>query len=238
MTDHQQLHIRRRASAHAGFTLLELLVSLGVFSVLLGVLVTFSHSQIRLFRAQTVKQDVKQGADVGIGFLLRELRSAGARPAAYPGATDCPSAPIPTPSPPPSPACSGFERVTAADADSITIQYDFRGDNPGDTTDGCPDDPNEVITYTFDDTTQEIERAIDGGTPALLVSGVSDLVFEYFDQDAIQLPASGGLSESDRAAIQSIDMTLTLSTPHPDPHIGGMLTFTLTSTVFLRNPPC
>ncbi len=216
-----------------GFTFVELLVAMLVFSLLMVAPYSFLHSQFLILRAQGVKLNVKESSDVGMDFIQRDLRMAGARPVAYPGEESCPEAP--PPDPPPLLTCSGFERITAADATSITFQYDFRGDNPGDGPDGCPDDPGEVITYFYESSSQEIKRASGSEAPQPLISQVTNLSLRYFQANGTEIvPAT----PEDRANIHSIDISLTVGLPHPDPRVGGQITSTLTSTVYLPNPPC
>lgn len=234
----------------SGFTLAELLVVTLLLSLLLGALYSFYRSQLFTLRAQEVKLNVKENADVALDLMVRELRMAGARPTvptAYPPvgctvpaastASNCTQPPAPSTQP--CPTGSGFERLTVADQKTITFRYDFQGNTSGSAPDGCPDDSNEVITYSYDATDKEIERATGGGSPTPLISDVpSDgLEFKYYAVDGTAL-TSLPLSFCNRASVSRIEITVKVSASNPDPQISTPIALTLISNVFLPNPRC
>ncbi len=227
----------------SGFTLAELLISTLIAAIILGSLYSFYRSQLFALKSEEARINVKQNADVALDFMVRELRRAGARPdalVAYPPggctvaaastATNC--AQPPAFSTQPCPSGSGFERFTTADQRTITLQYDNDAD-------GCPDDSNELITYSYDASDQEIERATAGGSPMPLISLVpSDgLEFKYYALDGAAL-TSLPLSFCDRASISRIEVAVKVSTADPNPWIAGQVTSERISSVFLVNPPC
>lgn len=233
----------------SGFTLAELLVVTLLLSLLLGALYSFYRSQLFTLRAQEVKLNVKENADVALDLMVRELRMAGARPtapAALPDQCDELAAPTtsnctqpPAPSTQPCPTGSGFERITVANQQTITIQYDFRGTTSGSAPDGCPDDSNELITYSYDATDKEIERTTGGGDPMPLISDVpSDgLEFKYYAVDGTAL-TSLPLSFCNRASVGRIEIKVKVSSTNPNPQISTPIELELISNVFLPNPRC
>ena len=65
-----------------------------------------------VLQAETVRLSVRESSRLAIDFLVRELRMAGARPVR-------------------GGACEGFERLVVADEQTVSMQYDFRGDRFG-----------------------------------------------------------------------------------------------------------
>ena len=125
-----------------GFTLIEVLIALGIISVVLGGIYTAYRNQLKTFNTQEQMVDMQQNIRVASYFLEREIRMAGLDPSGDAGA--------------------GF--VTAA-ADTINFTMDFTGgvqdglDNDGDGIvdeddddvdndgDGLEDEPDEFEWY-------------------------------------------------------------------------------------------
>ena len=149
---------------------------------------------------------------------MRELHLAGARPVR-------------------GGPCDGFERLTVAEEQTVTMQYDFRGNSASAPPDGCPDDPSELITYTYDSAGQGIKRATSGGAPQPFISDVpaDGFLLRYFDRDGNELAPA--LSSPQRAAVHSIVVTVRTSQSHPDLRVTDPISSELSSTVFLPNPP-
>jgi len=124
-----------------------------------------------------------------------------------------------------------------AEEQTVTMQYDFRGNSTSAPPDGCPDDPSELITYTYDSAGQGIKRATSGGAPQPFISDVpaDGFLLRYFDRDGNELAPA--LSSPQRAGVHSIVVTVRTSQPHPDPRVTDPISSELSSTVFLPNPP-
>ncbi|MBM4255931.1 MAG: hypothetical protein FJ147_08545 [Deltaproteobacteria bacterium] len=198
-------------------TVLELIVAMGVAGLFYTVLYSFYALHAQALRVQEVKLDLQESSRLAIDFLVRELHFAGARPVH--GGT-----------------CAGFERLTNAESQRITLQYDYRGASAGSAPDGCPDDPNERIVYLYEPETQLIKRSSGGGAPQPFIGDVpgGGFLLRYFDRDGTEL---GSLLNADqRAAVRSIVITVRTSKRHPDPNVFTPLTSEHTSTVFLPNP--
>ena len=200
-----------------GLTVLELVVAMGVAGLFYSVLYNFYLLHARALKVQEVKLDLQESSRLAIDFLVRELHFAGARPVQ--GGT-----------------CAGFERLTNAESQRITLQYDYRGNSSGSAPDGCPDDPNERVAYLYEPDTQLIKRSSGGGAPQPFIGDVppSGFLLRYFDRDGTDLGLS--LNADQRAAVRSVVVTVRTSKRHPDPQVREPLTSEHSTTVFLPNP--
>jgi prepilin-type N-terminal cleavage/methylation domain-containing protein len=66
-----------RGSARAGFTLIELMVTLALFAVVMGVALNFFSSQSRSFRSMDESSALVQSMRFGRDLLRQEIRTAG-----------------------------------------------------------------------------------------------------------------------------------------------------------------
>ncbi len=209
---------RRSPRRQAGWTLLETLVALGVASLFLLALYGFYRFNLQTLSAETARLSVRESSRLAIDFLVRELRMAGARPVR-------------------DGACAGFERLLVAEAQAISLQYDFRGDRIDSPADGCPDDPSERVRYTYDAQAQMLRRATGRGSAQPFIGNipVDGFRLSYFDRDGTQLLPP--LDPAERAAVFLIDLVVRTAQPHPDPQVGEPITARLGSAIFLSNPP-
>jgi prepilin-type N-terminal cleavage/methylation domain-containing protein len=201
-----------------GFTVVEALVAMAIAGVLYAALYGFYGIYLRVLKAEEVRVALQESSRVALDFLTRELRLAGARPVR-------------------DGSCAEFERLTSAEEQRVTLQYDFRGDSTGTPPDGCPDDPSEQITYVYDEKAQTLRRATGGGAPQPLIDSVpvDGFLLRYFDRDGNELePPLGG---DERAAVHTMRVSVHVRVPHPDIRIAGFITSELSSTIFLPNPP-
>jgi len=112
--------MRSRPRSTAGFTLIEVLIAMGIVGIVLGGIYAAYRGQLRTFNTQEQVVDMQQNIRVASYFLERELRMAGLDPTGDAGA--------------------GF--VLAA-ADSIQFTMDFTGgagDGVDDDGDGLPNE--------------------------------------------------------------------------------------------------
>ena len=114
-----------------GLALIELVVALGIAGMFYTALYGFYRLHAGVLKAEEVRINVQETSRLALDFLVRELHLAGARPVR-------------------GGPCDGFERLTVAEEQTVTMQYDFRGNSASAPPDGCPDDPTELITYTYD----------------------------------------------------------------------------------------
>lgn len=207
-----------RFCVSSGLSALELIVTLGVMGIFSGVLYSFYHFHAYALREQEVEVGLREGSRLALDFLVREIPLAGARPVRG------------------SP-CEGFERLTEATDQHIVLQYDYRASSVSSPPDGCPDDPNERIVYTYDGSTQVLKRGTGGGSPQPFINDVppGGFLIRYFDRDGNDL--GSGLTDTQRAAVTSVSVTVRTSKSHPNPTVTVPLTAELHSTIFLPNPP-
>jgi len=193
------------------------MVAIGIAGLLYAALYGFYGVHLRVVRAEEVRLSLQESSRIAIDFLIRELHFAGARPIR-------------------GSSCEGFERLTVAEEQQVTIQYDFRGDSVGAPPDGCPDDPGERVTFLYDDDQQVLKRATGGGAPQPLINDVpgNGFFLRYFDRDGNELESPLGSEE--RIAVHTMMVSIQVSVRHPDPGIEAPLTSELSSTVFLPNP--
>ncbi len=192
-----------------GFTLVELLVALLLFSLLLLALYRFFLGHLYTLRSQSVRLDTLEYARAVMDLMSRDIRQAGYNPLA-------------------SPACG---RVVVAEADCLAFEADT--DEP---PDGNCSGGDESITYHLEGGT--IKRRLgspscSGGESLLdLPSGSRvSLEFSYF------AAAGGPLGRSpvDLGGIKRVRLRVSIGVPHPDPRLGGLMDMVLTSSVTLRN---
>jgi prepilin-type N-terminal cleavage/methylation domain-containing protein len=210
-------HLQHKTCGASGFTLVEVLVALTIGGIFCLALYGFYSLHVRVLKAEEIRLHIQENGRLAIDFLVRELRLAGARPV-----RDGP--------------CAGFARLTRAEEQAITLQYDFRGDVAGTPPDGCPDDPLEIISYVYDADAQLLRRATGRGAPQPFINDVppDGFLLRYFDRNGNELVPP--LAGAERAAVGSIIVSVRTSRPHPYSH-AEPLAVTFSSTVFLPNPP-
>lgn len=208
---------QHRTATARGLTLIEVVVALSIAGIFALALYGFYSFHVRVLKAEETRLSVQEGARLAIDFLVRELRFAGARPVR-------------------GGPCAGFAHLTRAEEQAITLQYDFRGDATGTPPDGCPDDPLEIISYTYDANARLLRRATGRGAPQPFVGDVpaGGFLLRYFDRDGNELVPP--LAEGERAAVRTIMVSVQTSRPHPNPRIAQPMTASFRSTVFLPNP--
>lgn len=145
-----------------GFTLIELIVAMGVASIVIGAVVTTYALQVRGKNTQEALTDMNQGARAALSIMAREIRTAGCDPVEIAGAT-----------------------ITNATANQLTFTRD-NINTAGDSyePDGLLNGPNEQVDYQLyvdGDGNQNLGRAVGGGALQPLVRNVDALDFVYLD---------------------------------------------------------
>lgn len=164
-----------------GMTMVELMVSLVIFSVVIGVVFGFLTESRRSYSSTRQKAQYQQGLRAVMSLVTREVRSAGCDP---------------------NPLSPGFERFSVAAVNQIRCRMDLNGD--ADVADLAPD---EDVTYTYDPDTDELSRMVGGGAPAVVLRGLDNFAFNYFD-DQGNLLVNVPLNANDRAAVAAIDLVM------------------------------
>jgi len=161
-----------------GMTLVEMMVSLAIFGVVMGVVFSFMTGSSNSYTDTRERVHYQQSIRAVISLLTREIRSTGCDPMNI-----------------------GFDRISLADDNQIRCRMDLNGD--ADTSDTGPD---EDITYIFDPGTGELSR--NDGTGALVIlRGLTNLGFTYLDADGNVL-AGTPLNVTDRALVRYVQVNI------------------------------
>ena len=139
----------------AGFTLAELLVAMGIMTIVVTAIVSLFTSLNRVYTTQGVAAGVQQVTRAGIDIMTRKIRMAGLNPL-------------------------DVGNIGIIRADSDLIRFNF--DNDGDGTIATNGD--EDIAYLLNDNNQLIQQKNgNSATNQSLVDNVADLTFRYLDAD-------------------------------------------------------
>lgn len=216
MSARRRLTRDRLEAPDAGFTTVELVTALAVFSVLMVIVSAAMLSGLRSVREASTRSQVQVEQQTAIEWSSRLLRY-----------TDNPYATVPLPA-----------AITEATATSITF-YTFSGTGPVDRvaykarlsvqTDGLvsevwtPTYVAGVPTYPSPAARRVLVRPSDSGLPALTLT--------YFERVGTGLvpmvpPAGGALTEAQRNAVAAIRVDID----------GGVDAIAVTQTIELVNP--
>jgi len=168
------LNLNRR-----GMTLVEMMISLSVFAVVLGVLFSFMQNTSNSYQKTRQKVQFQQSVRAVISLMSREIRSTGCDPSS-----------------------AGFNRFEQAELNILQCRMDLDGD--GFTTGSNPD---ENITYTFVAASGELSRNT-GANNQVILKGMQNVSFSYFDANGDELNGLP-LNAVDRALVHFVELTLT-----------------------------
>lgn len=135
-----------RKAASRGFTVVELLVALGMAAVVFGLIVSFFANMGRSTTTQNAAAAAQQTARAGVDFMAQELRLAGLNPLNSAGA--------------------GIEEISSAgtkirfssDSCDLPIGHSDTCANP--VPDGKVDGKNERVTYIYNTADRDIRRCL------------------------------------------------------------------------------
>jgi type II secretory pathway component PulJ len=211
-----------RRAANQGFSVVELLVALGMAAVVFGLIVSFFADMSRSTTTQNAAAAAQQTARAGVDFMAQELRLAGLDPLNRAGA--------------------GIEEI-AGDGTKIRFTADSCNLMPGDSgtcanpvPDGKVDGKNERVTYLYDSGSRVLRRYLYEGTGSQSWMPFLEQVepnpggiplFTFLDANGLPIT-----DNAKRADIRTIIITLTVQEP------GGrskMVARTYSSRVRLRN---
>jgi Tfp pilus assembly protein FimT len=139
----------------AGFTLVDILVGLGLASVLMSAIVALFATLSRSYTTQNVAAEVQQVVRAGIDEMMMNIRMAGVNPL-------------------------NIADVGVKD-DYSSTQIRFTSDINASGVIGDADD--EDIAYIFEE--NKLKRQVDGGNKIELVENVSDFSFTYLKEDEL-----------------------------------------------------
>lgn len=136
-----------------GFTLIEMLVAIGIGMVVLAAVTTTFMSQTRFYSSQEQINEMEQNTRGALDMISRELKMAGYNPN------------------------SGTFSGVTYNTSQLLIQADLDSNGSISTSSSA----NEQITYTFDNTNKQIKRALGGGTAQVLADNITAFTFSYLD---------------------------------------------------------
>ena len=178
---------RPRRPDRRGITLIELMITISIFGIIMGVIFSFMTQSSRSYQDSRERVQYQQSLRAVLSLMTREVRSAGCDPEDV-----------------------GFETLLLADASQIRCQMDLNGDR--DTGDNSPD---ENVTYSYNAATGEFSRD-DGSGAQVILRGLTAASFNYFDRDGAAL-AGVPLSATDRASVAFVAIDLSGETPSGEP---------------------
>jgi prepilin-type N-terminal cleavage/methylation domain-containing protein len=161
-----------------GTTLVELMMTLAIFGVVLGVVFSFLVGTRNSYTDTRERVQYQQSLRAVISLLTREIRSTGCDP-----------------------LDAGFDMFTVADVNQIGCQMDLNGD-----ADCADSGPDESVVYVFDAATGTLSRDVGAGAQVIL-RGLTGVTFSYFDEDGLAL-AGTPLNATDRANVSYVEVNL------------------------------
>jgi prepilin-type N-terminal cleavage/methylation domain-containing protein len=170
-----------------GITLVELMVTISIFGIIMGVVFAFMAETSRSYSDSRERVQYQQSLRATLSLMTREIRSAGCDPVGV-----------------------GFEKILTADAGTLNCQMDLNGDS--DTSDNTPD---ENITYTYNAVDGEISRD-DGSGAQVILRGLDTATFTYYNSAGAVL-AGIPLNATDRAEIAFVEIDLGGETDSGEP---------------------
>lgn len=198
----------QRWGDESGSSFVELLISMLLVAILSGMSYSFARAALYSARVQDAKSETQEANVLALDVLTRELRMAGFSTSGQP-----------------------LIGVRVARADRIEVVADLNGD-------GDLGDPNETVSYTYDEEKHQLMRATSGGFPQPFARHVSSggVQFSFYDAmgASIAIPPEG-MSADARRRIRRIDAALRLELPGADPLAAAPVRASLETSVYLRN---
>ena len=209
----------KKLNKQSGFSLMELMISMTLILILLGVVSTLLGRSVSVRFRESRKSDALASAQAALNVLSREIGN------------------------------SGFGISTAADnhepnnglvvADSNANRIHLRAniENVGTSTNPNvlrTNLPGEDITYFFDNATQSIVRYDPNETPttSVVVNKISSVTFTYWDYSgASSVGTSNAVPSANTGRVQ-INVSVTLDPVYGQPNPSSV---SFTSDITLRN---
>lgn len=199
-----------------GFTLIEILVSMGFSLAVLASIYGMFRAQTHTIKGQESRMEAHEYAMSVLDTIVREIRNTGY----FPTSTACTNV-------------ANTGGIVTADAQSFQLVYDTDADG------SC----EENVAFTYNSVTKNILR---NGTALTDDNATAIQFTYYPQQTTSTAPApycvstgvpsgcSGTLSGS-LASVQKVAVSITIQAKSPDTQFGGQSTITMTSTADLRN---
>jgi type IV pilus assembly protein PilW len=150
-----------------GFTLVELMVSMGIGMVILAAVTTTFMSQSKIYNAQEQINEMQQNARGVLDIITRELKMAGYKPNG-----------------------GGFSGVTYSTT-QLMVQADLDSSGAISTSSTA----SEQITYVYDSANQRITRAVGSGSAQILADNITAFTFSYLDSTGTATTVSANIRQ-------------------------------------------
>jgi type IV pilus assembly protein PilW len=179
---------KRKYLDDQGFTLVELLLSMGIAAVVMASIYAVYLSQQKSFTTQEKVATMHQNVRAAMYYMERDIRMAGCNPTGIAGAG-----------------------IITANPSLIRFTEDIRGQGDTDPSDGDTGDPNEDITYSLADGDGDGDTDLVRDTRAgediadrIIAENIVSLNFTYLDAD--------GNTTASLSAIRFVQVSLTAAT--------------------------
>ncbi len=151
-----------------GFTLIEMLVAIGIGMVTLAALTTTFVSQTKFYNAQEQMNEMEQNVRGVMDIMTREIKMAGYDPQG-----------------------AGFTKITTFTISQLTLQADLDANGSISSSSSA----NEQITYAYDSANRQITRSVGSGTAQALADNIIDCSFAYLDGSGNTATTAGAIRQ-------------------------------------------
>ena len=185
----------------AGFTLMELLVAMGIGMVVLAAVTSTYMSQLKFYNAQEQINEMQQNALATLDLISRELKMAGYKPNS-----------------------GAVAQFTASgvnlDYSQLVIEADLNGNNSIDGSAGSL----ERVIYAFNSSGDQITRKLGSGPADVFAHNINAFDFTFFSADGVTLATKA-------SEIRQVKIDITARTAKPDPNYGGYHTYQVSASI-------
>jgi prepilin-type N-terminal cleavage/methylation domain-containing protein len=209
----------KKSISQRGFSLMELMISMTLILILLGVVSTLLGRSVSIRFRESRKSDALASAQAALNVLSREIGNAGF------GISTTADNHEPN------------NGLVVADSNANRIHFRANIQNVGTST-----DPNvlrtnlagEDITYFFDNATQSIVRYDPNDTPttSVVVNKISSVTFTYWDYSGASSTGTSNAVPSANTGRVQINVSVTLDPVYGQPNPSAI---SFTSDITLRN---
>ncbi len=202
-------HSRSVVCGQRGSSLVDMLVGTALGLVTLATVLGFYRFQLFALRNQSASIEVQTAARSIVNLMVGEIRRAAADPT----------------------CAKSFEGIAEAFRNRLRIRSDLNAS-------GAIDAAGEDVLYSFDSASGRLTRTAGGVTEDLSDANflASDVRFQYYDGNGTELvPGTNGLTQTQRASVRRVRLSLTLQRRSMDPRSQQLLTATVSSAADLRN---
>jgi prepilin-type N-terminal cleavage/methylation domain-containing protein len=210
---------RLKKKSSAGFSLIELLISMTLILILLGVVSNLLGKSLSIRSRESRKADALASAQAALNVLSREIGNAGF------GISTAADSKEPN------------NGIVTADSSATRVHFRSNIENVGTTANPNVLETNlagEDITYFYDATTQSIVRydPHDSPTTSVIVNKISNVTFTYWDYTGSNSTGTSSSTPSDNTGRVQITVAVTLDPVYGQPNPASI---SFTSDVTLRN---